>query len=367
MKTMMTGLLPLVLAGAMSATAETVTLSPKTGVKCEIVTPFAPSKDVLDAAHELRGHLERMTGGFFPITTVYGRIPGRYPLYVGVGAGGRAVQKGTFASGETLVAIEPERLALAGDDDSRGTFLAVCRFLYDNCGVRWSESPMDANVEPKGDTLVLKTGRSREKAATASDARAASIVARMRRSGYDVSAYAELSEGATVYHAPNVKEDNLPPLGHKDILAGRPFSVSPKGLWGLDATKGEKHEGFRAMTTEPGFNGFWNAAVPKDKSIVYRCDVPVKKLRSLRITTMEQQRSRFFFDLVGWRKGKMETLAKDVALLKAADNGKTVWEIVFDREKAPRGLEAVGWVERFNERKEVVNSPRYVCVQATEW
>ena len=345
--------------------AETVTLSPKTGPQCEIVTPFSPSKDVLDAARELRGHLERMTGGFFPITTVYGRIPGRYALYVGVGPGGRAVPAGTFAPGETLVAVESDRLVLAGDDESRGTSLAVCRFLYDACGVRWAASPMDTTVEPKRDKLVWEIGRRREKAASGADARTLSIDARMGRSAYTVTVYAKLPEGATVYWAPNVKKA-MPPLGSEDILAGRPFSVSPKGLWGLDAKKGESHDRFLAMTTEPGFGGFWNAPMPKDRPIVYRCDVPVRKFRSLRILTREQMRSRFFFDLVGWRKGRQVALAKDVLLLNRA-NDLSAWEIVFDRETAPTDLEAIGWIERFGERKDVRNAPRYVRVLATEW
>lgn len=158
------------------------------------------------------------------------------------------------------------------------------------------------------------------------------------------------------------------PLDGTDVLAGLPFSAKGSGggfLWGLDPKSGDTPAAYRAMTTEPGFQGFWNGSSPTQ--LVYRCDVRIGKLVRFRIVTKEFARSRMFFNLVGWRKGRKVTLLEGVDFPHMFfGQGCAVWDVDFDGDAAPKGLEAVGIEERHWEKKDYKCAPRYVRVQAVD-
>lgn len=157
------------------------------------------------------------------------------------------------------------------------------------------------------------------------------------------------------------------PLGGKDVLAGLPFSATGLGggfLYGLDKKTGDTPTAFRAMTTEAGFNGFWNGGTPTQ--LVYCCHVQIGKLTRFRIKTTDPARSRMFFDLVGWRNGRKVTLVEGVDCSRAFHaKGCAVWDLDFDDKVAPRNLEAIGLEERCWQKKYSA-MPRYVRVQAID-
>lgn len=159
------------------------------------------------------------------------------------------------------------------------------------------------------------------------------------------------------------------PFGEKDILEGLPFSAKGSGggfLWGLDKKTGDTPASFRAMTTEPGFLGFWNGSAPT--SLVYRCDVKIKQLKRFRIVTNDPARSRFFFDLVGWRGDEKVTILENVFIPDAFyGRGCCLLDFEFAPGTAPENLDAIGIDERFFERKgEITNSPRYIRLRAAD-
>ena len=158
-------------------------------------------------------------------------------------------------------------------------------------------------------------------------------------------------------------------FGDKDVLEGRPFCVTGfvgrSSLYGLPKGTGDTPKRFTAMTTEPGFFGFWNGGMPSTQ-LIYRCDVKIARLKRLRIVTQDPARSRFFFNLVGWRGGEKVTIVEGVAFPRPYGSpGFSVWDVDFDPGAAPYGLDAIGIEERCFERK--YYTPRYVRIRAADW
>ena len=160
-------------------------------------------------------------------------------------------------------------------------------------------------------------------------------------------------------------------FGDTDILETEPFSATTgpgcKGnLYGLP--KGDTALSFRAMTTDPGFNGFWNSGTPSQ--LVYRCNVRIGRLKRLRLVTNDPSRSRFFFNLVGWRGREKVTILEGLEIRDAfVGQGRCVWDLFFEPEVVPCDLDAIGIEERYPEAlgKWLSNSPRYIRIRAADW
>jgi hypothetical protein len=117
--------------------------------RCIIVSQAGASATESNAVRELAATLQKLTGAAFPIQTPSGAelelarageaIPER-AIIVGPGAAARAlfpeVPLDQFGPEEFVIKVKAGRLLLAGGRP-RGTFYAVCRFLQDQCGVRW--------------------------------------------------------------------------------------------------------------------------------------------------------------------------------------------------------------------------------------
>lgn len=157
-------------------------------------------------------------------------------------------------------------------------------------------------------------------------------------------------------------------FGGKDVLEGLPFSAtSAKGsrgsLWGLP--KGDTHKAFKAMTTDPGYKGFWNCGVPS--SLVYRCDVKISRLKRFRIVTNDPARSKFFFNLVGWRGGEKIMILEGFEIKTAfTGRGLCVHDLEFAPGSVPENLDAIGIEERYPEVRWITNSPRYIRLRAAD-
>lgn len=165
------------------------------------------------------------------------------------------------------------------------------------------------------------------------------------------------------------------PFGDPDVLKGRSFSItnpdgSPAKLGFVggqfrDQWKDSLH--VTALTSDTGFSGF---LVGGDVTgVVYRCDVPLRRLRRFRLMTgFGPHRKRFFFDLVGWKDGRCVTLVKDYlsndwSVIRPGVKGCVTHEFVFDPSTVPENLEAIGLVDNYA-RQPKFWSPHYIRFEA---
>ena len=110
--------------------------------RCIILSQPGGTATESNAVQELAQALQKLTGASFPVQTAsdpQARIPAQ-AIIVGPGPAARAlfpeVPLEQFGPEEFLIKVKSGRLLLAGGRP-RGTYYAVCRFLQDQCGVRW--------------------------------------------------------------------------------------------------------------------------------------------------------------------------------------------------------------------------------------
>lgn len=169
------------------------------------------------------------------------------------------------------------------------------------------------------------------------------------------------------------------PFDGKDVLAGRPLRISVETPQRIVTWENGKFvqvpnvdtNAFYALTTDPGFRGYMQST----RSAVYRCDVKIGKLRRFSIKTRADYfRSKFFFNLVGWRKGEKVMLAEGLKIAKPfcvngpkdAPASEAMIDVIFDEGTAPTDLEAIALEERAMENDRWW-PPRYERLYAEEW
>jgi hypothetical protein len=128
------------LLGLASVARGEFTLAKKGVARCVIVRQANATATESNAVRELSRTLEQITGAAFAVEEAGdGEIPER-AIVVGPGAVAEKlfpdVALNAFGPEEYVMRVKGGRLLLAGGRP-RGTFYAVCRFLQEQCGVRW--------------------------------------------------------------------------------------------------------------------------------------------------------------------------------------------------------------------------------------
>jgi Domain of unknown function (DUF4838) len=128
-----------------------------------IIDPAATATEIY-AAHQLASNLQQITGATFAVRTNT-QAPAR-AILVGPGAAARELFKDVpfdkLGGEELVMRARGEYLLLAGGRP-RGTLYAVCRFLQEQCDVRWW-TPWASRI-PKQSTLQVTNLNVREKPA----------------------------------------------------------------------------------------------------------------------------------------------------------------------------------------------------------
>ena len=153
--------------------------------------------------------------------------------------------------------------------------------------------------------------------------------------------------------------------GKEDVLAHRAVSIDIPSksafLWSAD--KKEKPNAVYSMTSDKGFWGFVNGKVTD--TVTYRCNVKIGKLKCLRIITNDPARSRFFFNLVGWRDGKKVTILEGLHFTRGFSyKGFAAWDVEFDDSVMQGEFDAIGIEDRHFEKK--YYAPRFIKIMAID-
>jgi hypothetical protein len=130
-----------VLLGWMSLPAQAGFSIAKGGrTNCVILQQPGATLAESNAVRELAQTLEKITGASFAVQQATASQVPEHAIIVGPGEAVRAafpeVPLDKLGSDELVIKVKGGRLLLAGGRP-RGTYYAVCRFLQDQCGVRW--------------------------------------------------------------------------------------------------------------------------------------------------------------------------------------------------------------------------------------